>query len=144
MTRLFWCHISVMSGKLGKKRHLYCPNSESDMAEKISKQEAVRRALAHFGNDAKPAEMKAWIKDELGIEMGADHISTAKGSILKAAGKRKAKKAGPKSLADKPAAKQPPAATKSGIPLQDILYVKGLVGRFGREQLHTLINAFAG
>jgi hypothetical protein len=30
-----------------------------------------------------------------------------------------------------------------GIPLDDILYVKGLVGRFGPEQLHTLIDAFA-
>jgi hypothetical protein len=113
------------------------------MAEKITKQEAVRRALAHFGNEARPAQMKPWIKDELGIEMGADHISTAKGSILKAAAKRKAKKAGPKSLAEKPAAKQLPAATKSGIPLNDILYVKGLVGRFGPEHLHTLIDAFA-
>jgi hypothetical protein len=113
------------------------------MAEKISKQEAVRRALAHFGNDSKPAQMKPWIKDELGIEMGADHISTAKGTILKAAGKRKAKKAGPQAPAEKPAAKQQPAATKSGIPLNDILYVKGLVGRFGPGQLHTLIDAFA-
>ena len=26
---------------------------------------------------------------------------------------------------------------------QDILYVKGLMGRFGPDQLHTLVNAFA-
>jgi hypothetical protein len=41
---------------------------------------------------------------------------------------------------------KPPAATggkEVGIPLDDILYVKGLVGRFGPEQLHTLIDAFA-
>jgi hypothetical protein len=31
----------------------------------------------------------------------------------------------------------------AGIPLDDILYVKGLVGRIGPEQLHTLIDAFA-
>jgi hypothetical protein len=31
----------------------------------------------------------------------------------------------------------------AGIPLEDILYVKGLVGRFGPDQLHTLIDAFA-
>jgi hypothetical protein len=31
-----------------------------------------------------------------------------------------------------------------GIPLDDILYVKQLVGRFGAAPLHTLINAFAG
>jgi hypothetical protein len=41
---------------------------------------------------------------------------------------------------------KPPAASggkEAGIPLSDILYVKGLVGRFGPDQLHTLIDAFA-
>jgi hypothetical protein len=32
---------------------------------------------------------------------------------------------------------------EEGIPLDDILHVKVLVGRFGPEQLHTLIDAFA-
>jgi hypothetical protein len=125
------------------------------MAEKISKQEAVRRALSHFGNDAKPAQMKPWIKDELGIDMGADHISTAKGSILRAArkagpAKRKpgrppaAQKTEPQAPAASPARTKPAASKGGGIPLNDILYVKGLVGRFGPEQLHTLIDAFAG
>jgi hypothetical protein len=126
------------------------------MAEKISKQEAVRRALAHFGNDAKPAQMKPWIKDELGIEMSTNHVSTAKGSILKAArkgGSSKKKLGRPPSAAQKtepqapvasPARTKPAASPKSaGIPLNDILYVKGLVGRFGPEHLHTLIDAFA-
>jgi hypothetical protein len=125
------------------------------MAEKISKQEAVRRALAHFGNDAKPLQMKGWIKDELGIEMSTNHVSTAKGSILKAANKggsakRKAgrppsaQKAGPQATAEKTAGPKPvPGPKSAGIPLNDILYIKGLVGRFGSDQLHTLIDAFA-
>jgi hypothetical protein len=41
----------------------------------------------------------------------------------------------------KPAA--PRSGKEAGIPLEDILYVKGLVGRFGPDQLHTLIDAFA-
>ena len=41
----------------------------------------------------------------------------------------------------KPAA--PRGGKEAGIPLDDILYVKGLVGRFGPDQLHTLIDAFA-
>jgi hypothetical protein len=45
-----------------------------------------------------------------------------------------------------PAAAKPPpsvpARKESGIPLNDILYVKELVGRFC-PQLHTLIDAFA-
>jgi hypothetical protein len=131
------------------------------MAEQITKMEAVRRALDHFGRDAKPAQMKGWIKDNFGVEMTADHISTAKGDILRK------KKAGKGTGAKKPAAQgaaategeakevagrkilvqQKPAAARggkeAGIPLDDILYVKGLVGRFGPDQLHTLIDAFA-
>jgi hypothetical protein len=30
-----------------------------------------------------------------------------------------------------------------GVPLSDILYIKELVGRFGAEPMHTLIDAFA-
>ena len=38
---------------------------------------------------------------------------------------------------------QPPPEDEAGIPLKDILYVKGLVGRFGPDQLYTLIDALA-
>jgi hypothetical protein len=138
------------------------------MAEKISKQEAVRRALAHFGNAATPAQMRPWIKDEFGLEMTDKHISTAKGEILRKAGVKgkrpakpaaskaatpraapeaTAKKAGPKAAAKPQAAAAlagpKPAAAKAAIPLDDILYIKALVGRFGSEPLHTLIDAFA-
>jgi hypothetical protein len=123
------------------------------MAEKVTKQEAVRRALQELGNDAKPAQMKGWIKQRLGIDMTADHVSTAKGDILRKAGiKGKRKKPGrrPASQAaePKPAAQAGPAPTgddkRANIPLDDILYVKALVGRHGPGPLHTLIDAFAG
>jgi hypothetical protein len=52
------------------------------MAEKITKQEAVRRALGHFGPEAKPTQMQGWIKEQFNIEMTTNHISTAKGGIL--------------------------------------------------------------
>jgi hypothetical protein len=119
------------------------------MAEKISKQEAVRRALAHFGNDAKPSQMQGWIKEQFKIAMSTDHISTAKGSILKAARQKAstgAKAPAPKTAAAPAAAKSQPSVSgrkESGIPLDDILYVKELVGRIGPQQLHTLIDAFA-
>jgi hypothetical protein len=125
------------------------------MAEKISKQEAVRRALAHFGNDAKPLQMQGWIKSEFGIDMGTDHISTAKGDILRKAGvtgkPASKKKPGPK--AQKPGPKGPKAqaakaapkgqAAAGGIPLDAILSVKALLGRLGPDQLHKLIDALA-
>jgi hypothetical protein len=117
----------------------------------ISKQEAVRRALAHFGRDAKPAQMQGWIKQQFNIEMTTDHISTAKGEILRKAAAPE--KAGPKKTGlPKAAPVQQAAASRSlpkstdkagGIPLADILAVKDMVGRVGAEQLKTLIDAFA-
>jgi hypothetical protein len=92
------------------------------MAEKIHKQEAVRRALSHFGNDAKPSQMQPWIKAQFCIEMSDKHISTAKGEILRKAGlggrpkkgKAPAKKAAPKAAAQKTAV--PKVATKPAPP----------------------------
>jgi hypothetical protein len=135
---------------VGDECQAYDSDREADMAEKISKQEAVRRALAHFGRDAKPSQMKPWIKEQFGIDMGTDHISTAKGSILKAAGKGKpaakasVAKTAPRAVQARKEASAPTTSGRAaGIPLQDILYVKGLVGRVGPDQLHTLIDAFA-
>jgi hypothetical protein len=49
----------------------------------------------------------------------------------------------PRASVASPARTKPAAGKAGGIPLNDILYVKGLVGRFGPEQLHTLIDGFA-
>jgi hypothetical protein len=111
------------------------------MAEKIAKQEAVRRALAHFGKGGKPAQMQGWIKQQFGIDMSTDHISTAKGEILRKAG-RKGRKAAAKPQVQQAAASVSPPKS-GGIPLADILAVKALVGRLGARPLHTLIDAFA-
>jgi hypothetical protein len=77
----------------------------------------------------------------LGIEMTTDHISTAKGNILREAGVKA------KSVAKKPATGKPQVQSatpaKTDIPLEDILSVKDLVGRLGAEPLRTLIDAFA-
>jgi hypothetical protein len=121
------------------------------MAEQITKKEAVRRALAHFGKDGKPAQMQGWIKEQFGIEMSTDHISTAKGQILRKKG-GKAKKSAAKKSAPKPPVQPAAASTSpakasggraSGIALEDILAVKELVGRLGARPLHTLIDAFS-
>jgi hypothetical protein len=122
------------------------------MAEQLTKVEAVRRALAHFGKGGKPAQMQGWIKQQFNIEMSTDHISTAKGEILRKKGGKAKKPAplkGPKGLAPvQPAAAStsPPKSTggkAGGIPLEDILAVKELVGRLGARPLHTLIDAFS-
>jgi hypothetical protein len=130
------------------------------MAEEITKQEAVRRALKAMGRAATPSQMQPYIKEKFNIEMSTDHISTSKGIILhpkKKGGKGAKKPAAQGAAATEGAAKEgvgrkvvvqhkpaaPRGGKEAGIPLDDILYVKGLVGRFGPDQLHTLIDAFA-
>jgi hypothetical protein len=113
----------------------------------LSKMEAVRRALAELGRDAKPAQLRAFVKERFGIEMTADHVSTYKGQIL-----RKEKEGGPTTP---PATKEPPARQAAPTPpvratpkaaavsLADIAAVKGLVGRVGAESLKQLIDLLA-
>jgi hypothetical protein len=121
----------------------------------LTKWDAVRQALEAMGGDAKPLAIQAYLKDHLGMEVKTNLISVYKKDLAKKAGKKPAAQA---AAARKGKAKEgagdnkalgqpePPAAAggkEAGIPLDDILYVKGLVGRFGPEQLHTLIDAFA-
>ena len=129
------------------------------MAEEITKQEAVRRALKAMGRAATPTQMQPYIKQQFGIEMSINHISNSKSILQKKGGKGKgAKKPAAQGAATtegeakegvgrKVVVQHKPAPARSGkeagIPLDDILYVKGLVGRLGPEQLHTLIDAFA-
>src|SRR5262245_23897671 len=54
----------------------------------MTKMDAVGKALAELGNDAKPAAIQAYVKDRFGMEMSADHAKTAKNILLRrAAGK---------------------------------------------------------
>ena len=43
---------------------------------KITKNEAVRQALAALGNDAKPIAIQNHVKDHFGIEMTTKHTSS--------------------------------------------------------------------
>ncbi|HEV3260387.1 MAG TPA: hypothetical protein VG013_26260 [Gemmataceae bacterium] len=109
---------------------------------KITKIEAVRRALAELGKDAKPLQLQAWIKEKLGIEMSADHVSVCKGTILrKARGKRKVVAVPQASAArnQEPQVHRAPVP-RGGISLDDIEAVKGLVGRIGPDSLKKLVD----
>src|SRR5439155_11962574 len=105
-------------------------HAETDMAKKangkagasapqkgMSKKEAVRRALAELGSDAKPSAMQPWIKQQFGIDMSTNHISASKGEIQSKSKKAgKAKPAAKKSAAPKAAAKQVPRHRQSPSP----------------------------
>jgi hypothetical protein len=134
------------------------------MAEQLTKMDAVRRGLEELGPEAKPPSLQGFVKKRFGLDMTLGHVKTYKGKILRKArmgGKTGAKKSVPQKAAArtvgvkkatpaKPQAGPSPAPVKkgngkaAGFPLDDILYVKQLVGRFGPGQLHTLIDAFAG
>jgi hypothetical protein len=119
----------------------------------MTKMEAVRQALAELGKDAKPLQLRAFVKERFGIDMTADHVSTYKGQIL-----RKQQGAG---RALKAKAAKPPAApnaepgqaaptpqpkargTAAGIGLGDITAVKDLVERVGADTLKQLIDVLA-
>jgi hypothetical protein len=120
----------------------------------MTKLDAVRQALAALGGDAKPLAIQAYLKDRLGMEVKTNLISVYKKDLARRAKRPAAQEATAKKGEAKGGAgdnravvqPKPPAAgggKEAGIPLDDILYVKGLVGRFGPDQLHTLIDAFA-
>src|SRR5262249_50054155 len=109
--------------------------------EQVTKKEAVRRALATLGKNAKIAEIQGHIKQAFGIDMSAGHISTTRGEI---------RREGKKDKAAKPAkAAVPEVAPETALParppilLEDILTLRGLVERVGVEQLRTLLDVVA-
>ena len=154
-------------GKLSRKGYLYRFNRETDVAEPITKMDAVRRSLDELGPQTGPTALKEFVKNRFGLDMTLGHVKNYKGKILrkarmegKAGGQKPAQRkpvpqksaartAGAKKTPAKPQAKPSPAPVTNraggkgkGIPLNDILYVKTLVGRFGKGQLHTLVDAF--
>jgi hypothetical protein len=109
----------------------------------ITKWDAVRQALETLGGDAKPLAIQDYLKDNLGMEVKTSLISVYKKHLAKRAGRRPAAQGKAKARAgENKAVVQPKPPAAGGIPLDDILYVKGLVGQFGPDQLHTLIDAF--
>ena len=129
-------------------------------SQKITKMEAVRRALDELGPEAMPKAIQGFVMDRFGIEMNTDHISTYKGDIRRKAGvqgkprgrqpatqQSAARTAEAKKEAASPALAKatpaPPAKGMHAIPLEDVLTIKDLVVRLGPGPLRTLIDTFA-
>jgi hypothetical protein len=129
----------------------------------MTKMDGVIRALAKLGKKAKPLQIQAYVKDNFGIDISTSVVSAYKKELAKRAargkvgskGKGKAKGKGAKKLT---AAKAPAPATtavaatvqrsgngkaRSGISLDDIQTLKGLVQRVGERQLRALIDVLA-
>jgi hypothetical protein len=116
----------------------------------ISKAEAVRRALADLGPDAKPTQLHGHIRTRYGLEMSLDHISVEKRkALLRMAGERKPAAAEPSTqpsaarTAGAPGPHARAASEANGIALDDLATVKALVERVGANTLQQVIEMMA-
>jgi hypothetical protein len=121
------------------------------VASGITKQDAVRRALATLGKTASAKDIQKHVKETFSFDMTIDHIYNAKSNVL-AKGKKKASKpkgklpAPPEPAAGaNPPAKSAPVARQpaGGISLADIEAVKDLLGRVGADNLKALADLLA-
>jgi hypothetical protein len=137
-------------------------NAASAQGTSLTKIDAVKQALKALGKGASRADIQKFVKDHYDYEMTLDHISNCKGEIArksKGKGKGKARKAAPrpaatkepaKAAAARPTAPAVPARParivgngKHAVLLADIVTLRDLVQRIGREQVRTLIDVMS-
>ncbi|HMC63647.1 MAG TPA: hypothetical protein VKI65_01795 [Gemmataceae bacterium] len=105
--------------------------------QRITKWDAVGRALAELGKDAKPLQIRDFIRSHIGINMEPQLISNYKSAISKKAAKQSAlirKTAAPASR---------PTSTGGGITVEDIKAVKEVVERIGADKVRQLTEVLA-
>jgi hypothetical protein len=149
----------------GHKATAATPTSK---AAGMTKAAAIQQAVVALGKDAKPLQLKAYIKDHLALDISTNHISAAKTDIIRkmtGAAKPAPVKAtakttpAPKPAAKKPVAKKPTAPKPQPMPvtvgaasngkasgsvaLADVQAVKALLGRVGPTNLKSLIDLLA-
>ena len=131
----------------------------------INKMEAVRKAMAELGNAATRTEIQKFVKEQTGVEMNLDVVSSYKSFVAKESKKTAATTPDAKPVVEQPveatkkrrkkrkskkAAPQPkatvttaPSGKATGIALSDIQAVKELVKRVGVNTLKGLIDVFS-
>src|SRR5262245_9028481 len=120
------------------------PAGTQDGTAGITKQKAVELALKEKGWDAKPVDLKPFIKERYGLDMTAEHITTCKTKARqKAAAKKKPTPKAPPQPATTPPKVQVAKAGNSGYSLEDLQAVKGLIGRIGAGPLRDLIDVLS-
>lgn len=104
----------------------------------MSKMEGVRQALGKLGNDAKPLEIKDYLKKQFKISMEPTVISSYKTSIF---AKQRTGRKSPGRPAGRPSASA--KAAGQHISIEDIRAVKDLAERIGVERLRQLADVLA-
>jgi hypothetical protein len=116
------------------------PAGNSQVEEKLTnKAEAIRRALAKLGKDAKPAEIQVFIKSNFGVEMTTKVISVYKSKLAKKKGKpgRKPKEAGAVGEA------APKPGVHGAVSFKDMRLVKEISDRLGPARMRELVELVA-
>jgi hypothetical protein len=109
----------------------------------ITKQDAVRRALAALGHQASAKDIQKHVKETFGHDMTIDHIYNAKSTVMAKARTKRQKPAAPKPAPEKPAAAPLARNATGAISLEDVQAAKALLERVGAGQLHQLIDLLA-
>jgi len=126
--------ISALKTMLNKQKP---PRSKpTDGETGISKLEGVRRALAKFGEDAKPQDIQRFLKESFGIEMGTVLISNYKSHLSR-------KAAGKSAVIRKPSARTAAASVSPGFTLDEIQTVRQVVEQIGADKVQQLASVLA-
>jgi protein-disulfide isomerase-like protein with CxxC motif len=112
-------------------------------ARELSKTEAIKRAFAALGRDAKPAAVIEHVKKSYGLDVSAQTVSNLKARLAKktgATGKRRGRPPKARSGASRAAA---PRRAMAGVSLEDIRAVKALVDRIGADTVRLVAEVLA-
>ena len=119
---------------------LKTPAGDGQVKEKLTnKMEAIRRALAKFGNKAMPTEIQGFIKINFDVEMTTPLISVYKHKLVKKKGKpgRKPKEAGAVGEV------APIPSAHGGVSFKDMRLVKEISDRLGPARMRELVALMA-
>jgi hypothetical protein len=103
--------------------------------KKLSKMEAVRRALDEYGPDVKPLKIKDHLKKRYKLNISADMASTYKGNILRKSGQSA-------TIREPQAATSSRKAAEPALHMGDVQAVKDLADRLGTDQVRQLLDMF--
>lgn len=105
--------------------------------------EAVRRAMSALTMDASPSEIQKYIKDNFGVDMNANMISSYKSTLRGKAGLggRRKKRGRPKKMAAAATtAAFPDHHSRDAVLWKDLRTIKDIAGRVGKKGLRDLVE----
>lgn len=125
-----------------KKAQTKQPASQTNgTQQEITKMDAVKAALQQLGKNARPLDIKGFVKQKFDMDLDMDLIHNYKHILTKKKGKRRvASKPGGESQVQAQAARKTQGRNEDKISLRDIELVRELKNRLGEDNLHSLIK----